>query len=138
MAVGLLTKNAKLFYKTDTVTSFTELKDCQSIGEVGGSKETVEITRLTDSQHTYIVGLGDQSSLECKFLYGIADDDSFPILYALDKAGKMVDWKVELPDGSNFTFSGNVGVKVDSLEPNNAITFTATLTISSDMVWAKQ
>ena len=50
----------------------------------------------------------------------------------------MVDWKVQLPDGSNFTFSGNVGVKVDSLEPNNAITFTATLTISSDMVWAKQ
>ena len=141
MAIGTITKNAKLAFSLDG-SVFTNLPDLQSIGEIGGDAETIETTRLSDSRHTYIKGLGDQSTLECKFLYGDTETDSFVILRKT-VGDKAVKWKITLPhddgtDGLSCEFTGFVNVKVDAVEINQALTFTATITISSDMVWSDE
>ena len=42
--------------------------------------------------------------------------------------------RVELPDGTGFAFSGQVSTKIDSAAVNAALTFTATISLNSDMV----
>ena len=135
MADGLLTVGAKLGYKT-TGSSFTNLTDLQSIGEIGGDAETVEVTRLSDTRRTYIKGLSSQQTLECKFLFGSEETDSWSVLKGLADAGTNVDWEIELPTADKIHFDGYVSVKLDGVEVGSAMTFTATLIIASEMVWA--
>lgn len=136
MGNGILTKGATLGYNATTAGTYTVLADLQSIGEIGGDSETVETTRLSNSKHTYIKGLGNFSSLECKFLYNNTDaTDSFRKLKDLDTAGTTAYWQITLPDTTAITFQAQVHVKLGAMEVNGVLTFTAALIISSDITW---
>lgn len=127
----MISKGCKLSYKAKGGSSFTELTDLQEIPALGGTRESIEITTLADEAHMYENGLisyGD--NLAFKFLYA---KTQFSTLNALTGA---CDWKVELPDDTSCSFSGEASVSLDSVGTNAALTYTLNVKPSSVMTWA--
>ena len=52
------------------------------------------------------------------------------------KAGDPVEFKVELPDGITVTFSGFASVTIAGGAVNDAMTFTLSINLNSDLVIA--
>lgn len=128
--MAVISKGIKLSYKVGEA-QFTELTNLQEIPELGGEKESIEVTTLADAAHMYTDGIlnyGD--SLAFKFLY---EKTQFSTLVALD--GEP-EWKVELPDGSACTFTGGSSVKLDGVGVNAALTYTLSIKPSSELTWA--
>lgn len=128
MAVtGLLSKGITLSHKE------TLLEGLQSIPDMGGTPEKVEVTTFEDSAKRNIAGLNDYGDLEFKFLYDNGKSSAFRALKTAELAGTIDPYKVTFPDGTTFAFNASVAVKVASAEVNAALTFTATLTLNSDI-----
>lgn len=133
--MAVISKGIQLSYKTSG-TTYTALTDLQEIPELGGDADAIEITTLADAAHKYTDGIlsyGD--SLAFKFLY---DATQFA---ALDALSGEVDWKVELPDGTNgaldtaATFSGKCRVKLDGVGVNAALTYTLNIKPSTEITF---
>lgn len=132
-ATGLLTKDTKLSYKKDM--DFVDLGlDLQDFPDLGASADQVEVTTLADANRRYINGIKDFGALEFTFLYDGAADSAYRQLAALEKAKTVVEWKVTLPDGVEITFSGMCSVAIKSGAVNDAITFTLSINLASDVV----
>ena len=130
---GLLTKDIKLSYKKDS--TYTEIANLQECPELGGTAEKVDVTTLADGNKKYINGIKDFGDLAFKFLYDNSTTTSnYRVVRGLEEAGNVVDWKVTFPDNTEFMFSGEVTTAIDSASVNNALTFTATITLNSDIV----
>lgn len=129
---GILTKNIKLSYGAKGTSQFKDLTNLQEIPEIGnGAPEKIEVTVLTDNVKKYIAGLGDSGQdLSFKFLYV---KEQFQELLALNETQT---WQVSMPDGVTATFDAVPSVKFDSASPNNAITYTLTLIVESEIVFA--
>ena len=133
---GLLSKGITLSYGANS-TSVTALTNLQEIPDIGGDIDTVEVTTLADSAHTYINGLLDYGdALEFTFLY---DKTQFTTLRGL--TGTKY-WQVGLPDGANgavstkATFQGESSVRLNGVGTNEAITYTLSVTPNTDITWA--
>lgn len=136
-ATGILTKNTNLSYKTSG-EQWVELgADLQEFPDLGAAAEQVEVTTLADANRRYINGIKDFGTLDFTFLYdGASEDGAFKKLHALEVAGNPVDFKVELPDGITVTFSGFVSVTIAGGAVNDAMTFTLSINLNSDLVIA--
>lgn len=130
---GLLTKDIKLSYKNSD--QYVEIANLQECPELGGTAEKVDVTTLADGNKKYINGIKDFGDLAFKFLYDNSTTTSnYRVVRGLEEAGNVVDWKVTFPDNTEFMFSGEVTTAIDSASVNNALTFTATITLNSDIV----
>ena len=130
---GVLSKGIKFSYKK--AQAFVEVPDLQEVPELGGSPEKVEITTLADSAKRYINGIKDFGDLSFKFLYDNSGaESSYRIMSGLEAAGKATEFQIELPDGTSFEFSANVSTKIDGAGVNAPLTFSAELSLNSDMV----
>ena len=127
---GILTKGITLSYGSGE--SYTTLTNLMEIPEIGnGALEKVETTVLTDNVKTYIAGLGDSGQdLAFKFLY---EKEQFETLISMTES---TGWKVAMPDGVAATFQGTPSVKFDSASPNNALTYTLTVIVESEIAFA--
>lgn len=128
--MAVISKGIKLSYKVNE-GQFVALTNLQEIPELGGEKESIEVTTLADAAHMYTDGIlnyGD--SLGFKFLY---EKTQFSTLTSLE--GEP-EWKVELPDGSACTFKGGCSVKLDGVGVNAALTYTLSIKPSSELTWA--
>lgn len=130
---GILTKGITLSYKTGE-GSFVELTNLMEIPEIGnGAPEKIEVTTLKDNVKTYIAGLGDSGQeLGFKFLY---EKEQFQTLLDLANAGSC-NWQVAMPDGVTATFDGTPSAKFDGASPNNALTYTLTVIVESEITFA--
>lgn len=124
---GLLTKGITLS-KGGTV-----LPGLQEVPEIGSTPEKVEVTTLDDSAKRHIPGLDDYGDLAFKFLYDNGAESAFRTLSAAQKAGTTDEYTVTFPDKTTFKFNATVAVKMDAAQVNNPLTFTATLTLNSDI-----
>lgn len=107
------------------------LTNLQEIPELGGTRESIEITTLGDDAHMYTDGIlnyGDNISF--KFLY---EKEQFTTLNGLKGAQNIV---VTLPDTSTCTFTGTCSVKLDGVGINAPLTYTLNVKPNSAMVWA--
>ena len=107
------------------------LTNLQEIPELGGTRESIEITTLGDDAHMYTDGIlnyGDNISF--KFLY---EKEQFTTLNGLKGTQTIV---VTLPDTSTCTFSGTCSVKLDGVGINAPLTYTLNVKPNSAMVWA--
>lgn len=127
MFAGLLSKDTKLGMKTAGST-FKDLEGLQSVPEIGGDPEQVDVTTLVDATKKYIAGIQDMDSLEFTFLY---DNAVFKELKAVQTSGKEAEFKITYPDGSTCTFKGGVTIKMGGAEINGAFQFTLAVTVSS-------
>lgn len=129
--MAVISKGITLSYKNGEAADFTALTNLQEIPDLGGDKESIEITTLQDEAHMYTDGLinyGD--SLSFKFLYEAAQ------FAALNGLEGVPTWKVTLPDGEACTFSGTGSVKLDGVGTNSALTYTLAIKPNSKMNWA--
>ena len=131
---GILSKDIKLSSKAGFESQFVELPLLMEVPEMGGTPEKVDVTTLADASKKYIDGIKDYGDLAFKFLYENTEGSAFRTLRGYEDAGTVAEYKVELPDGTGFAFSGQVSVKLDSAAVNAALTFTATISLNSDMV----
>lgn len=130
---GILTKGITLSYKKDGST-YDVIANLQECPELGGTAENVEVTTLADGNKKYIKGIKDFGELAFKFLYDNSGAESnYRIVRGLEEAGNIVEWKVTFPDNTTFAFSGEVTTAIDSAAVNAALTFTATITLNSDI-----
>ena len=130
---GILTKGITLSYKKEGST-YDVIANLQECPELGGTAENVEVTTLADGNKKYIKGIKDFGELAFKFLYDNSGAQSnYRIVRGLEEAGNVVDWKVTFPDNTTFAFSGEVTTAIDSAAVNAALTFTATITLNSDI-----
>ena len=130
---GLLTKDITLSYKKDS--SYEVLDGLMEVPSLGGTPDKVEVTTLADASRRYIKGIKDYGDLTFKFLYqNDTETSNFRILRGLEESGKIVDWKVEFPDGTGFAFSGECTVAPSDGAVNAAITFNLTISLNSDIV----
>lgn len=129
---GLLTKGIKLSYKKQS--TYEEILNLQECPDLGGTAEKVDVTVLADGNKKYINGVKDFGDLAFKFLYDNSGATSnYRIVRGLEEAGNVIDWKVTFPDNTEFAFSGEVTTSIDGASVNNAITFTANITLNSDI-----
>lgn len=127
--MATISKGIKLSYKN--ADAFVDLTNLQEIPDLGGTKESIEITTLADAAHVYTDGLisyGD--SVEFKFLY---EGSQFVTLNGLTEE---VEWKVTLPEGEACTFKGTGSVRLDGVGVNAVLTYTLAIKPSSAMEWA--
>ena len=128
---GILTKGITLSYgaSAESLTALTNLMEIPEIGN--GAKEKIETTTLADNVKTYIAGLGDSGQdLAFKFLY---EKDQFETLMAI---AETQHWAVAMPDGIKATFTGTPSIKFDGASPNNALTYTLTVLVESEITFA--
>ena len=131
---GLLTKDITLSYKKDSSSSYEVLDGLMEVPSLGGTPDKVEVTTLADASRRYIKGLKDYGDLAFKFLYDNEKATSnFRILRGLEDSGKVVDWKVEFPDGTGFTFSGECSVAPSDGSVGGYIAFTLNISLNSDI-----
>lgn len=132
MVTGLLTKDIKLSYKKDS--SYEVLDGLMEVPSLGGTPDKVEVTTLADASRRYIKGLKDYGDLAFKFLYDNEKATSnFRILRGLEESGKVVEWKVEFPDGTAFAFSGECSVAPSDGSVGGYIAFTLNISLNSDI-----
>ena len=130
---GLLTKDITLSYKKNS--SYEVLDGLQEVPSLGGTPDKVEVTTLSDGSRRYIKGIKDYGDLTFKFLYqNDTETSNFRVLRGLEESGKIVEWKVNFPDGTGFEFSGECTVAPSDGAVNAAITFNLTISLNSDIV----
>lgn len=132
---GTLSKGIKLSYKASSeAPTFTELTNLQEIPELGGTSEKVDVTVLSDASKKYIDGIKDYGELAFKFLYDNAGtSSSYRILQGLEGSATATVFQVTLPDTTSFEFSGFVTTKIDGAGVGAALTFTATISLNSEI-----
>ena len=134
MVTGLLTKDISLSYKKDSSSSYVKLDGLMEVPSLGGTPDKVEVTTLADASRRYIKGIKDYGDLTFKFLYqNDTETSNFRVLRGLEESGKIVEWKVEFPDGTGFEFSGECSVAPSDGAVNAAITFNLTISLNSDI-----
>lgn len=131
---GILTKDTTLSYKTGSSGTFKEIDLLMEVPELGGDPEKVDVTTLKDAVKKYIPGVRDLGDLAFKFLYDNSGADSnYRILRGLQESNTAATFKVEYPDGTGHQFDAYVNVKMDSASVNAAMTFTASMSLQSDI-----
>lgn len=134
MATGILSKGIKLGYSASAGGTYTDIPDLQEVPQLGGTAEKVDVTTLADGNYRYISGIKDFGDLEFKFLYdNTSETSNYRMVKKLEEAGDVSYFQVEFPDGTKFQFSGQVSSAIDSAAVNAALTFTATITLNSEI-----
>ena len=133
---GVLTKGIELGYKTSGAgDTYTKVAGLQSIPDIGGAPEQLDITTFDDAMMHYMNGLKDVGSMEFTFLYD-ADDkaaSNFQTLCGLEDAGNVVSWEIKLPTGTKFHWDGEVAVTLSGAGVNEPLHFTANIGVSTDI-----
>ncbi len=132
VGTGILSTGITLGYSAVPATTYTVIPDLQSIPELGGDVDKVEVTTLADSSRRYINGLVDYGDLQFTFLYDNDDATaSWRILQAMN--GVLKSWEITLPDTTTFKFTGMPYVKLGAAEVNAPLTFTLSIALNSAM-----
>jgi len=134
---GLSTKETKLSYRVGTTGTFTEIESLIEVPELGGDPEQIDVTTLADSVRKYIPGVRDLGELAFNFLYDNSSTNSnFRVLRGLQENESLATYRVEYPDGTSHEFNAFVSVKMDAVTVNEALTFTASFSLQSDITIA--
>lgn len=108
----------------------------KSTPDMGGNRERKQITNLLDTAHRYIGGLYKYDDLVFGFYYNSEGDNpnvtsgqvaaAFAAARAIENGGMSVPQKLEFPDGTYFTWTGQVATKIKSMNPDGVMEFTIT------------
>lgn len=110
----------------------------KSTPDMGGTRERREVTNLLDTARRYIGGLYKYDDLTFGFYYNSSEDNpnvtggqvaaAYQTARAIECAGTAVTQKLEFPDGTYFTWTGQISTKIKSMNPDGIMEFSITST----------
>ena len=131
--MALLTSGIVFSYKDGS--TWNEIEGLLSTPDMGGSAEKIDVTTLKDKSKKYIKGLIDYSDLTFGFLYDNSSDTAaYRVFRQLEDSEKLYDFKMELPDGTSFEFTGEVTTSLKGASVSARHEFTVTITLNSEIV----
>ena len=120
-------------YTQGTLGTYQQIANFQDCPSLGGTVDKVEVTCYADEAHKYIKGLIDYGDLDFVFLYDNSTSTSnYRVLKALEDEDK-ISIKITYPDTTTFTFDAQISVSTDAAALNDAITFTCSASLQSDI-----
>ena len=119
--------NIELFVNEQKVSGLTDIPD------MGATPEKLDVTTLSDPSRKYIEGIKDYGDLEFTFIYESGDDGNYAQLNKLEGEQSC---KVKFPDGSTFTFKGELSLRIVGVGVYAVITFVMAGALSEDIVYA--
>ena len=119
--------NIELFVNEQKVSGLTDIPD------MGATPEKLDVTTLSDPSRKYIEGIKDYGDLEFTFIYESGDDGNYAQLNKLEGEQSC---EVKFPDGSTFTFKGEISLRIVGVGVNAVITFVMAVALSEDIVYA--
>jgi hypothetical protein len=130
---GVLSKG--IVFSSKVLTVETPITNLLEVPELGGKVDKVEVTTLSDSSKKFIPGIKDYGDLEFKFLYDNSSATSnYRVLKAMEVVGGAKDFTIKFPDNTAFAFSGSVMTTINSAKVGDALTFSVSITLNSDIV----
>lgn len=106
----------------------------KSTPDMGGSREKKQVTNLLDTAHRYIAGLYKYDELTFGFYYNSDSDNpnvssgqvaaAYSAARAIERAGASVSQKLEFPDGTYFTWTGQISTRIKSMNPDGIMEFS--------------
>lgn len=118
---------------SESAGTFKEVSGFVECPALGATFERVDVTALKDKTRRYIAGVGDYGSLDFKFLYDNLNDTSNYRIMKCFEDGESHKYKVTFPDGTEFTFSGEVHNAIQSATVNSPLYFVASIALDSDI-----
>ena len=122
--------------------TYKKLYGLYKIPDMGGDTDKLDVSNFSDKNKRQIdSGITDYGTLQFNF-YCNKDDvdesseevlDTYKYLKSAQIAGKSLYYKLEYPDGSTHTWLGGVSVKRDGAGVGEAMKFTLTTTVESEM-----
>ena len=129
----MLANGIKLGYCTSG-SSYINLEGLQEVPEIGSEPEKIDVTTLSDKAKKYEQGIGDYGDLEFTFKYDNSSATApFRILKGFEANKTVVKFQMEFPDGTKFKWDAQVSVKIGGGGVNSLITFTLSMSLSSDV-----
>lgn len=118
----------------------------KSTPELGGTREKKEVTNLLDTAHRYIAGLYRYDDLTFDFYYNSTDPTpgvtasqtaaAFRAARAVELSGASVQQKVQFPDGTYFTWTGQVSTKIRKMDVDGVMEFSIISIPNSPLVYS--
>lgn len=106
----------------------------KSTPDMGGARERKQITNLLDTAHRYIGGLYKYDDLTFGFYYNSESDNpnvsanqvaaAYKIARVIECAGTSVPQRLEFPDGTYFSWTGQISTKIKSMNPDGVMEFS--------------
>lgn len=115
------------------VGSVKAVSGLTDIPDMGATPEKLDVTTLADASRQYIEGIKDYGDLEFTFIYESGADGNYAKLAALEGNQECV---VTFPDGSKFSFNGEISLRIVGVGVNAVITFVMAVALSSDIEYA--
>ena len=124
-----------------TDVTYKKLYGLYNIPEMGGTPERIDVTNIEDGHKRSILGISDVGDVAFGF-YATKDEtdtaaqirDTWNVLQAYETAGTVLNWKLEYPDGNGYTWKGTCAVRRDTTTVNNAIKFTLSTGLDTDLI----
>lgn len=108
--------------------------------DMGGNKEKIDVTNLSDKHKRSIDGIADYGALQFDFYDTRNDTDSdteirktYAAFRAWDVARTQVDFRLVYPDGTGFEWTGTVSVSRDAAAVNNAMKFKVYSSLETEL-----
>ena len=134
-----ITKGTTFEYATytgSTIGTYSAVAGLQTLPDLGGDAELVDVTTLANANRCYVPGVRDLGTLEYGFVYETGSSGTnFRTLKALESAPK-VGIRITLPDSTKFTYDAAINVKLNGAGVNDAIAFTCATIVQSDITMA--
>ena len=115
------------------VGSVKAVSGLTDIPDMGATPEKLDVTTLADASRQYIEGIKDYGDLEFTFIYESGAEGNYAKLAALEGNQECV---VTFPDGSKFSFNGEISLRIVGVGVNAVITFVKAVALSSDIEYA--
>ena len=118
----------------------------RSTPELGGTREKKEVTNLLDTAHRYIAGLYKYDDLTFDFYYNSSETNpnvtagqtaaAFATARAVELSGASVPQRVVFPDGTYFSWSGQVATKVKKMDADGVMEFSIVSIPNTPLVYS--
>ena len=122
------THNTFLMHKESSGETWKKLVDIKSFPNLGGERETLETTTMSDKAQTFIPGIQSSEVLSFNANYDMATYQALKALEGKDESysvwfGATENNGTVTPDGSNgkFDFKGDLSVYVKGADVNNVV-----------------
>lgn len=112
----------------------SSLYGLKSTPDMGGKREKKQVTNLLDTAHRYIAGLYKYDELTFGFYYNSAEENpnvtsgqiaaAYQAARAVERSGSSVAQRLEFPDGTSFSWSGQISTRIKSMNPDGVMEFS--------------